>query len=96
MKNLTSASGRKRTLKTGILEQSERLLLRKADIQDQGWKYRKSTGWGTSAVPAKADIGLELVKWSANDPKRTLVTCPQFAIQLLYLGHLNTDKTKPA
>ncbi len=29
------------------------------------------------------------------DPKRSLVTDYQFAIQRLYLGHLNNDKIKP-
>ncbi len=45
---------------------------------------------------SEADIQLILAERSANDPKRTLVSGHRFAIQLLYLGHLNTDKAKPA
>ncbi len=41
-----------------------------------------------SALPPEADIRLILVKGSANDPKRTLVTRYRFAMELLYSGHL--------
>ncbi len=50
----------------------------------------------TSALPSEADVRLRLTKGAANDPKRTLVTDYRFAIQRLYLGHLNIDKAKPA
>jgi len=39
------------------------------------------------AFHPEADIRLEWVKWSANDPKRTLVARQRIAIQLLYLDH---------
>ncbi len=49
--------------------------------------FREFDQFGTSAFRPEADIRLNLPKRSANDPKGTSVTCPQFAIQLLYLGH---------
>jgi len=36
--------------------------------------FHKIDQLGTSALHSKADIGVELMKRSANDPKRTLIT----------------------
>ncbi len=50
---------------------SECPLWRKADIPEYPQDFPKIDQSGTSASPAKADIRLEWVQRSANDPKRT-------------------------
>nr|CAM58142.1 hypothetical protein [uncultured marine microorganism] len=47
--------------------------------------FTKIDQLGTSALPSEADIRLELVKRSANDPKRTFVNymyCPKITGRL--------------
>jgi len=66
-----TASGRKRTFDFVDFRASERPLWRKADIQGTAQDFHKIDQLGTSAFRPEADIKLELVQRSANDPKRT-------------------------
>jgi len=56
-----SACGRKQTLVLLDFYWPERPLSSKADVQGSSWDHRLTIGWGTSALPLEADIGLRLV-----------------------------------
>ena len=64
----TSAPGRKRTFNSVDFGASERPLWRKADIPEYPQDFHKIDQLGTSALPPEADIRLESVQRSANDP----------------------------
>jgi len=66
-----TAYGRKRTFISTVFGVSERPLWRKADIPEYPQDFHKIDQLGTSAFRPEADIRLELVQRSANDPKRT-------------------------
>ena len=63
-----TAIGRKRTLDLAVFGPSERPLWRKADIPEYPQDFHKIDQLGTSALPPEADIRLESVQRSANDP----------------------------
>ncbi len=66
-----AAPGRKRTFDFVDFGVPERPLWRKADILEYPQDFHKIDQLGTAALRSKADIRLESVKTSANDPKRT-------------------------
>ena len=65
------AIGRRRALNSRKFLRSERPLSGKADIQGTAQNFHKNDQLGTSAFRPEADIRLDLLKRSANDPKRT-------------------------
>ncbi len=69
-----SAIGRKRTFDFVDFDVSERPLWRKADIPEYPQDFHKIDQLGTSAFVWKADIKLESVQRSANDPKQPFGT----------------------
>ncbi len=75
-----TAYGRKRTLDFVDFRVSERPLWRKADISEYPQDFHKIDQHGMSAFRPEADIELELVQRSANDPKRTVKPIRVFLI----------------